>query len=57
MLLLINACPIKKKFSLWDDQIKLVKEGDNVTIDKGYTREYRGEIILCVPRSARLAKH
>ncbi len=45
------------KLSLWDDQIKHVKEGDNVTVDKGYMREYRGEIILCVPKSGKIIKY
>lgn len=45
------------KLSLWDDQIKHVKEGDSVAIDKGYTKEYRGEIILCVPKSGKIIKY
>jgi replication factor A1 len=45
------------KLSLWDDQIKYVKEGDNVTIDKGYTKEYRGVIGLCVPKSGKITKY
>jgi replication factor A1 len=42
------------KLSLWDDQINLVKQGDNITVEKGYTKEYRGEIILCIPKIGKL---
>ena len=34
------------KLSLWENRSNSIKEGDNVTIEKGYTKEYRGEIIL-----------
>lgn len=34
------------KLSLWDNQINSIKEGDIVIIEKGYTKDYRGEIIL-----------
>jgi replication factor A1 len=44
------------RLGLWDDQINLVRQGDNITIDKGYT-EFLGEVILCVPRSGKISKY
>lgn len=45
------------KLPLWNDQINSICDGDNVTIDKGYTKEYHGEIILCVSKNGTLTKH
>jgi ssDNA-binding replication factor A large subunit len=45
------------KLILWDNQINSIKEGDNVTIAKGYTKEYLGEINLYVPKDGTLTKH
>jgi len=45
------------KLPLWNDQINSICHGDNITLDKGYTKEYRGEIILCVSKNGRLTKH
>jgi replication factor A1 len=45
------------KLSLWDEQINSINEKDNVIISKGYTKEYLGEIILCIPKDRTLTKH
>jgi replication factor A1 len=45
------------KLALWDDRINSVKEGDNVTIEKGYTKEFRDEITLNIPKNGILKKH
>lgn len=34
------------KLTLWGDDITLVKEGDVVVIDNGYTKEFRGDISI-----------
>ncbi|MCD6038296.1 MAG: Single-stranded DNA-binding protein [Nitrososphaeraceae archaeon] len=31
------------KLSLWDDQINMVKQGDRVSIENGYTQAFRGD--------------
>src|SRR6266581_7931774 len=41
------------KLSLWDDQINLVKQGDNVSIENGYTQAFRGENSLNIGRYGR----
>jgi replication factor A1 len=45
------------KLSLWDNQINSICDGDNISIEKGYTKEYRREIILCVSKDGTLTKH
>jgi replication factor A1 len=45
------------KLSLWDEQINSINEEDNVTIKKGYTKEYLGEIILYISKYGTLTKH
>lgn len=44
------------KLSLWDDQINLVKQGDKISIENGYTQSYRGEISLNIGRYGKLEK-
>jgi replication factor A1 len=44
------------KLSLWDDQIKSVKEGDMISIENGYTQSFRGENNLNIGRYGRLKK-
>lgn len=39
------------KLSLWDDLINMVKQGNNITIENGYTRDYRDEIVLDISKS------
>jgi replication factor A1 len=45
------------KLYLWDNQINSINEGDNISIEKGYTKEYQGEIILYIPKNGKLTKH
>jgi replication factor A1 len=45
------------KLTLWDDQINSIKKGDNVTIEKGFTKEYLGEITLNVWKNGKLTRH
>ena len=42
------------KLSLWDEQLNIVKEGDRVYIENGYTQEFRGETSLNVGRYGKL---
>jgi replication factor A1 len=44
------------KLSLWDDQIEMVKEGDMVVIENGYTQAFRGENSLNIGRYGKLRK-
>ncbi|MDQ5869987.1 MAG: OB-fold nucleic acid binding domain-containing protein [Thermoproteota archaeon] len=44
------------KLSLWDDQIGMVNEGDEVSIENGYTQAFRGENSLNIGRYGKLAK-
>jgi replication factor A1 len=44
------------KLSLWDDQIKSVKQGDMISIENGYTQSFRGENSLSIGRYGRLKK-
>jgi replication factor A1 len=44
------------KVSLWDDQINMVKQGDKVYIENGYTQEFRGENSLNIGRYGKLKK-
>jgi replication factor A1 len=44
------------KLSLWDDQIRIVKEGDMVSIENGYTQTFRGENSLSIGRYGKLKK-
>jgi replication factor A1 len=44
------------KLSLWDDQINLVKDGDDVTIENGYTQSFRGENSLNIGRYGKLKR-
>jgi replication factor A1 len=39
------------KLPLWNDQI------NSIYVDKGYTKEYHGEIILCISKNGTLTKH
>lgn len=42
------------KLSLWDDQIKMIKEGDKILIENGYTQAFRGENDLNIGRYGKL---
>jgi replication factor A1 len=44
------------KLSLWDDQINLVKQGDNVSIENGYTQAFRGENSLNIGRYGKIKR-
>lgn len=44
------------KLSLWDDQINLVKQGDNVAIENGYTQAFRGENSLNIGRYGKIKR-
>jgi replication factor A1 len=44
------------KVSLWDEQINMVKQGDKVYIENGYTQEFRGENSLNIGRYGKLKK-
>ena len=44
------------KLSLWDDQIQMVGEGDDVSIENGYTQSFRGENSLNIGRYGKLSK-
>ena len=46
----------KIKLSLWDDQIAMMNEGDEVSIENGYTQAFRGENSLNIGRYGKLAK-
>jgi replication factor A1 len=46
----------KIKLSLWDKQIDLVKQGDKIIIEGGYTRDYHNEIILGIQRIGNITK-
>jgi replication factor A1 len=40
--------------SLWDEQIKMIKEGDKILIENGYTQAFRGENSLNIGRYGKL---
>lgn len=42
------------KLSLWDDQIKMVKEGNKILIENGYTQSFRGENSLNIGRYGKI---
>jgi replication factor A1 len=44
------------KLSLWDDQIRSVREGDMISIENGYTQTFRGENSLSIGRYGKLKK-
>jgi replication factor A1 len=44
------------KLSLWDEQLNMVNEGDQIYIENGYTQEFRGETSLNVGRYGKLKK-
>jgi replication factor A1 len=44
------------KLSLWDDQINMVKQGDRVSIENGYTQAFRGENSVNIGRYGNLKK-
>jgi ssDNA-binding replication factor A large subunit len=44
------------KLSLWDDQIPLVKQGDRVSVENGYTQSFRGDNSLNIGRYGKLQK-
>jgi len=44
------------KLSLWDDQIEMVSEGDEISIENGYTQAFRGENSLNIGRYGKLVK-
>jgi len=46
----------KIKLSLWDDQISMVAEGDEISIENGYTQAFRGENSLNIGRYGKLIK-
>jgi replication factor A1 len=44
------------KLSLWDEQLNMVKEGDRVYVENGYTQEFRGETSLNVGKYGKMKK-
>jgi replication factor A1 len=44
------------KLSLWDDQINLVKQGDRVSVENGYTQAFRGDNSLNIGRYGSLKR-
>ncbi len=44
------------KLSLWNEQISMVTEGDEVAIENGYTQSFRGENSLNIGRYGKLIK-
>ena len=44
------------KLSLWNEQINMVTEGDEVSIENGYTQSFRGENSLNIGRYGKLLK-
>ncbi len=44
------------KLSLWNDQIEMVSEGDEISIENGYTQAFRGENSLNIGRYGKLVK-
>ncbi len=42
------------KLSLWDDQIRMVKEGNKILIENGYTQSFRGENSLNIGRYGKI---
>lgn len=42
------------KLSLWDEQIRMIKEGDKILIENGYTQAFRGENSLNIGRYGKL---
>ena len=44
------------KLSLWDDQINMVKQGDRISIENGYTQAFRGENSLNIGMYGNLKK-
>jgi len=42
------------KLSLWEENIDLVNIGDKVKINNAYVTEFRNELQLNIPRSAKL---
>jgi replication factor A1 len=44
------------KLSLWDDQINIVKQGDRISIENGYTQAFRGENNLNIGKYGKLKK-
>ncbi|RLF16169.1 MAG: DNA-binding protein [Thermoprotei archaeon] len=46
----------RAKMSLWNEQISLVSPGDEITIENGYTTQFRGEVQVNVGRYGRIVK-
>jgi replication factor A1 len=44
------------KLSLWDDQIEMVKQGDKISIENGYTQAFRGDNSLNIGRYGKLKR-
>ena len=42
------------KFTIWGDDIQKVKNGDQVTIENGYTTTFRGEVQLNKSRNGKM---
>lgn len=42
--------------TLWGEQIDMVKEGEEVEIQGGYTTEWQGEIKLNIPKKGAISK-
>lgn len=42
------------KVTLWGDQIDEVKEGDKITINDGWVKEYRGELQVSTGKFGKL---
>ncbi|RLF17944.1 MAG: DNA-binding protein [Thermoprotei archaeon] len=44
------------KMSLWNEQISLVSPGDRISIENGYTTQFRGNIQVNVGKYGRIVK-
>jgi replication factor A1 len=44
------------KLSLWDDQIGMIKQGDKISVENGYTQAFRGENSLNIGRYGKLKR-
>jgi replication factor A1 len=44
------------KLSLWDEQINIVKHGDKISVENGYTQAFRGENSLNIGKYGKLTK-
>ncbi|RLF09680.1 MAG: single-stranded DNA-binding protein, partial [Thermoprotei archaeon] len=44
------------KMSLWNEQISLVSPGDRISIENGYTTQFRGDVQVNVGKYGRIVK-